>query len=107
MTDRMAAIEWAWTARFSECPAPPWVDEEAWRQLYRDTRCLLIFLAATCDIGTGRVGAWAEQAAAWAQTLSIDEQQVLESIGLLAGWDLAYEEPGGVYTVQLPSRVPA
>lgn len=38
MTDRLAAIEWAGIARFLDCPAPPWVTEEAWRQLYRDTR---------------------------------------------------------------------
>lgn len=107
MSDRMTIIDWARNVDIPAVPTPPWVGEENGRQLFRDTRALLVFLATTCDPVTGCVD---YEPGAWAAMLAIDREQIEECIGQLCAFDLAYSDSAGnegTYAVQLPDEMRA
>lgn len=101
---RLAAIDWALSAELVVVPPPPWETDDSWRQLYRDSRQLLLYLTALCDLDTGWVDFQPEQ---WVTALNISLNQIHECIEILCAWDLAYSNAVGdpaAYAVQLPRR---
>lgn len=107
MADRLAIIDWAYHVEIPTVPTPPWVTEQNWRQLFRDTRALLVFLASTCDPATGHVDYDPDS---WAEMLTIDGEQIEECVGQLCAFGLAHSDSNGnedTYAVQLPRDVRA
>lgn len=104
---RLAAVDWAQSAELVVVPTPPWETDDSWRQLYHDSRQLLLYLTSLCDLDTGWVDFQPEQ---WASALNISVEQVGECIEILCAWDLAYSNEIGdpaAYAVQLPRRAPS
>lgn len=52
---RLAAVDWAQSAELVVVPTPPWETDDSWRQLYHDSRQLLLYLTSLCDLDTGWV----------------------------------------------------
>lgn len=105
MADRLSIIEWACQAGIPDVPIAPWETEESWRQLFRDTRALLVLLATTCDPVTGCVEYAPDR---WAEALTIAPDQVIECVEQLCAFDLAFSDSFGnedTYAVQLPDEV--